>query len=322
MSRKWFSAIVVMLIVLITLVGCGAMAQPETVEVARHAESKAGWAPGEPAVDYDTASNWADVDDQEIAYSGTLAQEVTVQERLIIRNADLSIVVDDTEETISAIEALVNGAGGWVVNSNAYQYGDYKRGSISVRVPAEELDSFIKEIRSLAHEVTSQNISGQDVTEEFVDLKAQLENLQATADRVRTFLDETKNVEEALAVNVELSRLEGDIERIIARMNYLEGSARFSAVSIEITPDELNQPITIGKWEPQGTAKDAIEALVESLQWFIDALIVIVIYLLPMALITFGPIYLFLRWLLKRRAKLRTAEQTATHTEPKETAQS
>ncbi len=248
------------------------------------------------------------------ARSGTSSQVSLIseeayaaQERLIIRNADLAIVVDDTEETLEAIEALVAEAGGWVVNSNVWETSGVKRGSVTVRVPADELDPFLDEVHTLANEVTSESISGQDVTEEYVDLQAQLSNLKATADRVRGFLDEARDVEEALSVNAELSRLEGEIERITGRMQYLERSARFSSVSIEITPDELAQPVTIGRWQPQGTARGAIQALIKALQWLVDALIVIGLFVLPLVLVIGGPLYLFIRFLRKRR-KRRPAE--------------
>jgi len=190
-----------------------------------------------------------------------------------------------------------------VVNSNVWEYSGVKRGEVTVRVPADELDPFLDEIHTLANEVTNESISGQDVTEEYVDLEAQLTNLEATAGRVRGFLDEARDVEEALAVNVELSRLEGEIERITGRMQYLERSARFSSVSIDITPDALAQPVTIGRWQPQGTALSAIQALVKALQWLVDALIVIVLLVLPLLLIIVGPVYLFIRFLRRRRRK-------------------
>ncbi len=264
------------------------------------------------APEYAEKEVMADYDDAGSGYAQNSYDESVdpapfqVQERLIIRDAELAIVVDDTQESIDAIETLTEQVGGWVVNSNIWQYNTLNRGSVTVRVPAEELDAFLEAVHDLANEVTSQSVSGQDVTEEYVDLGAQLKNLQATADRVRNFLDEAKNVEEALAVNVELSRLEGDIERISGRMQYLERSARYSSVSIDITPDELAQPMTIGRWEPAGTAKDAIEALITAMQWLIDALITIILFVLPMLLVIVGPIYLLIRF-LRRRAKRRAA---------------
>jgi len=152
-------------------------------------------------------------------------------------------------------------------------------------------------------EVTNESISGQDVTEEYVDLQAQLTNLEATADRVRSFLDEARTVEEALDVNRELGRLEGEIERITGRMKYLESSARQSLVSIDVIPDELARPVTVGGWRPEGTARDAIQLLVNTLQWLADVLIFLALFLVPVALVLGAPVLILIRLRRRRRKK-------------------
>ncbi len=299
LNRQYGKMLLVGLALLLVVTACGTKAEEAF-------EGKLA-SPAQPALevaniggrtyDSDAQTNWVD--------------EVQVQERLIIRNADLTIVVDDALETINTIRALVSKLEGWEVTSNVWEYNEIKRGSMTVRVPAEQLDAFLDDLRELANEVTSELISGQDVTEEYVDLQAQLTNLAATRDRVRSFLDEAKDVEEALAVNAELSRLEGEIERITGRVQYLESSARYSSISIEIIPDALNQPVQIGKWRPEGTAKGAIEALISALQFLADALIVIVLFILPLLLVVGLPIYLFVRWTRRRRKKRRAAAAQA-----------
>lgn len=238
--------------------------------------------------------------DEELRIIGPATQP---QERLIIRNADLTVVVDDTVESMAAIEQLVKGVEGWIVASNIWEYEGVKRGNISVRVPFDQLDSFLSDVRALVNEVTNESISGQDVTEEYVDLQAQLTNLEATADRVRSFLDEARTVEEALDVNRELGRLEGEIERITGRMKYLESSARQSLVSIDVIPDELARPVTVGGWRPEGTARDAIQLLVNTLQWLADVLIFLALFLVPVALVLGAPIFVLIRLRRRRRKK-------------------
>ncbi len=238
--------------------------------------------------------------DEELRIIGPATQP---QERLIIRNADLAVVVDDTVESMAAIEQLVKGVEGWIVASNIWEYEGVKRGNISVRVPFDQLDSFLSDVRALVNEVTNESISGQDVTEEYVDLQAQLTNLEATADRVRSFLDEARTVEEALDVNRELGRLEGEIERITGRMKYLESSARQSLVSIDVIPDELARPVTVGGWRPEGTARDAIQLLVNTLQWLADVLIFLALFLVPVALVLGAPIFVLIRLRRRRRKK-------------------
>ena len=222
------------------------------------------------------------------------------QERLIIRNGTLSITVEDTEKAISQIGSLAESMNGWVVSSNSFEYGSGVRGSIQARFPAENFNQVMAEIQTLAIEVESVSSSGQDVTDEFVDLGARLKNLEATADRVRAFLLDTDNVEEALAVNVELSRLEGEIEVIKGRMQYLSQSAAYSTVSVEIYPDAVAQPIEIERWLPAEVAEGAVEALAETMQGIANFVIWLIIYIIPVALVIGLPVFFIGRWLRRK----------------------
>ncbi|MEJ2748766.1 MAG: DUF4349 domain-containing protein [Anaerolineae bacterium] len=256
---------------------------------------------------------------EDVAFSGgtantsTTSQESDIpaaqpQERLIIRTGELSIVVADTEATMAQISDMVEANGGWVVSSSLYQYSETaKTGDITVRVPSDGYNSALEAIKGLALEVTNESSSGQDVTDEYVDLTSRLENLEATADRVRTFLDESKNVEDALAVNQELSRLEGEIEVIKGRMQYLSQSASFSTISVHLTPDEASQPIEVAGWRPSGVAKDAVEALITALQGIANFLIWFVIFILPVLLIIGVPIWLVIRFFVRRRRRRKAA---------------
>ena len=242
------------------------------------------------------------------------------QERLIIRTADMHLVVTDTENALRLIANMANENGGWVVNSNVFQYDEHaKTGDITVRIPSEGFDSALEALQAMAVEVKSVNTSGQDVTEEFVDLSSRLGNLEATADRVRGFMEETENVEEALAVNQELSRLESEIEVIKGRMQYLSQSASFSTIHIQLTPDILSQPIEVGGWQVTGVIRDAIEALVEALQALASFAIWLVIFLLPIGLIIIVPIWLVVRFVRgrRRRKQTRSVSENATN-EPEE----
>jgi Domain of unknown function (DUF4349) len=235
--------------------------------------------------------------------SQTASVQNAVQDRVIIRTGDMSIVVVDTEEAMSTIAAMVGDNGGWVVSSSVFQYADdAMTGNMSVRIPAEGFDSFLEAVGRLSVEVTRISTSGQDVTEEYVDLSARLDNLETTADRVRNFMDEAKTVEEALEVSRELSSLEGEIEALKGRLQYLDQSAAFSLITIDLTPDILAQPLEVGGWQPQGAARSALETLVATLQTLVDAAIWLVIYVLPILLIIGIPAWLIIRTIRRRRA--------------------
>ena len=239
----------------------------------------------------------------------TAAQPLpAAQERLIIRNADMTIVATDTEAALAQIAQMAENGGGWVVSSNIYQSSETtKSGYVQIRVPSEGFQSVLDAIGGLAVRVESLSTSGQDVTEEYVDLSSQLANLEATAARVRAFLDDATRVEDALAVNAELSRLEGEIAVIKGRMQFLEQSSAFSSITVNVTPDELAQPIQVAGWQPSGVAKQAIETLVRALQALANLFIWFVIVALPILLLILIPFALII-WIIRR---LRRRERPA-----------
>jgi hypothetical protein len=291
------------------LPGC---AQPEAASSDRILSESAP-APFSPGGTVRTTAGEAPMEaiEYERADGATLQQ----QERLIIRTGELRIVVRDTEESVLAITRLVDDMEGWVVSSNLQQRGEAKIGTMTIRIPAAQFDTARAQIKDMAVSVTSEYTSGQDVTEEYVDLSARLGNLQATAARVRTFLDEARNVEEALEVNRELSRLESEIEAMKGRLQYLEQSAAFSTLTVHLTPDALAQPIQIGSWRPEGTARNAIQSLVSALQGLADTAIWIILFLLPLMALTLGPIWLGIRFVVRLWRGWRSKPEAAPSTD-------
>jgi hypothetical protein len=108
---------------------------------------------------------------------------VQTQERLVIENADLAIVVKDPKARMAEITALANEFGGFVVSSNLYQSfspngQEVPEATIVIRVPSERLDEALARIKEGAVDINYENRSGQDVTNIYVDLQAQLKAKQ------------------------------------------------------------------------------------------------------------------------------------------------
>ena len=203
-------------------------------------------------------------------FRSNLASPEDVAERLVIRNANLSLVVTDPSQSVENISQMAHEMGGFVVSSNVYQttYNENVvsfRGSITIRVPAERLDEALVRIKEDATEVRSENISGQDVTQEYTDLKSQLRNLEAAEQELLKIMEASTEAEHVLDVFEHLRQVRGEIEVTKGRIQYFEESARMSAISIELIPDVAAQPLQIGRWQPQGTAKAAVEALLNTL---------------------------------------------------------
>jgi hypothetical protein len=237
-------------------------------------------------------------------------------ERKIIYNVSLHLIVKDSDEAFAEIQDLAQELGGFVSESNMWRDGEYRRGSVTVRIPVGELNNALDRFRALALDVESESVDSQDVTEEYVDLEARLENERRTEEELQELLDtrsEIGKTEDILEVHRELSLVRQEIERIQGRMRYLDNLSAMATVRIQLTPDELMQPIDVGGWRPQGTARDAIRLLLRTLQFFADATIVFVLFILPVLVVIAIPIVvvvLIIRALV-RRAKRRKRAKVA-----------
>ncbi|MCK5052635.1 MAG: DUF4349 domain-containing protein [Anaerolineales bacterium] len=241
-------------------------------------------------------------------FNADIAHQPATIERLVIRNANLVIVVEDPSASASSINDLANQMGGYVVSLNVYQstYGDGIRAthaSITIRVPAERLDEALDKIKEGTVEVRSESISGQDVTQEYTDLQSQLRNLEAAEEELREIMGSLTKAEDVLRVYENLRQVRQEIEIIKGRIQYFEQSARLSAISIELLPDIVSQPLQIGRWQPEGTAKEALQSLIKALQFLANATIWVMIYVLPILLLLSIPFWV-IRWIIiRRRAK-------------------
>jgi len=182
-------------------------------------------------------------------------------ERIIVRNADISLVVRDVLETRDAIDALATSLGGWVVNSNIYDNDTEISGWISIRIPSEQFDQALAQLRAMAVRVSSESTSSQDITEEYVDLQSRLNNAEATESQYLTLLNTATEVEDILRIYEALSQIRYEIEQIKGRLQYLEQIAAMSLISINLTPEISLGPAVPPGWSASETLNAAIRGL-------------------------------------------------------------
>ena len=219
-----------------------------------------------------------------------------VVDRMIIYTGELSLVVKDTDAAQTEAIALAEDAGGYVSSANSYAYDQgLRRINVTLRIPAEAFNDTMAALRDLALEVTQDSVGSEDVTQEYVDLESRLKALEVKAERLEELMDEAEDTEAVLAVYEELSQTQMQIEETKGRMQYLERRSAMATITVYLTPDELSQPIEIVGWRPQGTVKRAVEALVETAQFLVEALIWIVLLVVPVLAFVAFVIFVLIR---------------------------
>ncbi len=232
------------------------------------------------------------------------ARQGVFDSRQVIRTADLTIVVDDTQTAVNQLRAMAGSFGGYMADAKLWQVkDDLMRGTITLRIDAREFDDALDRIKELALEVQRENIGSQDVTQEYTDLKSRLRNLEATEKELLALLSDirkqTHNAEDILRVYRQLTEIRGQIEQIKGRMQYLNNQISLATINVELIPKE-EKPIVQPGWQPAQTLRDALGALASAGQWFVNAAIWLVVFVLPVGLVIATPVGLmvagFRRW--------------------------
>jgi hypothetical protein len=305
MFKKTLFVLIVLVLLLVSCGGSG-MANQEAPEFASDEfyYEKEGAEPAAPEL-YEEEARSTNI---------AITTIETSDERMVIKNADLAIIAEDPAQSMSEIGQMAEGMGGFVVESYLYQQTlssgvQVPHATITVRVPAEKLDEALSQIKAGAVEVESANLSGQDVTGQYTDLQSQLRNLEAAEAQLQAIMEEAIKTEDVLNVFNELVVVRGQIEVIKGQMQYYEQAAALSRIAVSITADEAVQPIQVGGWQPSGVAKDAVEALIKTLQFIVSAGIWVVLCVLPVALLIGLPLFFVVRAVIRARKRPKTESE-------------
>ncbi len=253
-------------------------------------------------------------------YQAGTAQTQPGAERMVVKNAQLSLVVADPAASMKRISDMADQMGGFVVSANLYQQRlesgvEVPRAEITLRVPAERLNEALERIRQESDQIPlTETINSQDVTAEYTDLQSRLRNLEEAEAQLRDIMDSATKTEDVLAVYNELVRTREQIEMIKGQMQYYEQSSALSSISVSLIANEAVQPLTIGRWQPVGVAKQAIQSLISAFKFIVNAAIWIVLFVLPVLLLLFVifilPLYLVVRLWRRRRLSKRSLPAT------------
>lgn len=238
------------------------------------------------------------------------------QTRQVIANANLSLVVADTETALARVEQVVSDLNGYVadvdLSNGGYDDSAVLHGSLTLRVPSASLEEALDLLQALAADVNYLNVTRQDVTDQYSDLDAQLRNLRATETELLALLTGIRErpnakVEDILAVHRSLTQIREEIETLQGRKNLLDNQIDFSTIWVELIPDSVFRPIVEEPWSASGPVRNALRALVATLQGLLTALIWALFYLTPLLLVVLIPltvlIWLVRSWLRRRQWK-------------------
>ena len=311
------------------LAACGATTRQSASVSGGTSTSIAPGAPslaGESKTSVPGYSGQGGVADSSAAPENAVTAPATVSPtKLVVVNKTMRIETDKVDEAIAKIRELVKRDGADISSmqvATAVDQPIYRnpepladgsigqnssaplRAYITVRVPSANYAAFIADAAKLGRVLTESEAS-DDVTQQHVDMQARLGNLDAEQVRLRQLFAKATTVKDMLAVEQELTRVQGEIESMKAQIDYLERQAARATVTLELT-----EPVAI--IQPSGIDWGVRTAFTDSVRAFVSTMNGLIVLLGPvLALLVFIGIPVLLIALLVVRGTHRHAERVA-----------
>jgi len=169
-----------------------------------------------------------------------LPQQVEYVNRMIIRTANIDMESEDPEKIVNEIMLIADSLGGYVESMGVHRNGRISA-NIVVRVPEKSFFDALARIRRLG-KILREEVSGKDVTEQYIDLEARLRNLKAEEEWLLKAMDKARNVQELMIVERELWRIRGEIERIQGQLKYLQRRVEYSTIMVHVAQPGKPKP--------------------------------------------------------------------------------
>lgn len=191
------------------------------------------------------------------------APQPDIENRLVIKESNLSLLVKDVVDSRNKILDYTKTSGGYMVSSNVSNPQDAPTATLVIRVPSDKLESALDYFHSLSVKVVSENLSGRDVTDQYVDIDARLKTLQATKERFESILAQATKIEDITNLTQRILNTQNQIDAYKGQQESLKQNAQLAKLTIYLSTDELALPYAPSEtFRPNVIFKLAVRSLI------------------------------------------------------------
>lgn len=218
----------------------------------------------------------------EVLYSSSAGSSVGSEagsEQKLIKKVSIDAETEDLEALLAALTEQITGLNGYVENQEIYNGSSYssyryRSASLTVRIPAENLDSFVAEVRGISNVVTY-NESAEDVTLSYVATESRVAALEAEEERLLALMEKAETMADLLVIEERLTEVRSELESTASQLRVLANKVSYATVYLNLEQvkvyTEVEEP---GVWERitggfSENLKNIGENLVDFLVWAI-----------------------------------------------------
>lgn len=236
---------------------------------------------------------------------GDEAKDIKDSDRKVIYTANLEVEVESFQKSYQTIESKAEKLEGYVVESNRHESEEDEsiNGQVTVRVPQEKFQDFITSVEEESHKVLDSSTSGEDVTEEYVDLESRLASKEKVEKRLKSFMDEADKTEDLLDISKDLEEIQTDIEDIKGQKEYLENKTDLATVTIHL--QETDAGISSTGKDDLNTWEKTVQQFMKSINFLIMVFSSVFIFIagnIPV-FILIGIILLAVLYIIRKRKR-------------------
>jgi len=231
-----------------------------------------------------------------------VAPTPSTQERRVVTNSNFSLLVKDVSDSIEKIKAKATMVSGYVIDINISRGESSESAYLTLRIPNNSVDDVTKYLRSISAKVVSENITGTDITDQYVDVETRIAELLNVKSKLNQIMDKATTSDEMLRVFSQINNINTQIDSYKGQLKYMDASSSTSKLTIALSTDELSLPYAPAQpWRPEVIFKTAVRSLLGTLQSIGTVIIWAAVYL-PLILVVFV-VYIIIK---KRRSKTKT----------------
>lgn len=235
MKKKLFLPLVTALMLSLTACGSSSYTSNDSFGVAENTVSS-------NKLSFNSTDSYGSSDSYDYAesprstdYSGKSESEIVKQAQMIIRDARLQVDVESLEEFDTNLEKTVTDFDGYFeqseINNYSNEYARDRYAYFTIRIPCDKLDEFLNIIDGTSN-ITSKNISTEDVSLEYIDVKAHIEALENEMTALKQLQADATDVSTLLEIESRMSDVQYQLDSANGQKRYLEGRVSYSTVNI------------------------------------------------------------------------------------------
>jgi hypothetical protein len=211
--------------------------------------------------------------------SRNYAPQADVSNRLVIQESDVSLLVKDVVDTRNKILQFATSKGGYMVTASTSNPQDAPTANVTIRIPSDKLQESLDFFHSLSVKVVSENLLGQDVTDQYVDIDTRIKLLESTKARYEDILSKATEINDITNLTSQILNIQSQIDSYKGQQSSLEKNAKLAKLTVYMSTDEIALPYAPSDtFRPNVIFKLAVRSLVKSLRSIATYFIWIVVY--------------------------------------------